>query len=93
MQIKKVFNSLTATSVFWLVLGVIILIVGVYVGYKWRMYYFAFGLFSTGFGVIFCGLTNGFTDHSPTGRIVSKFGILALLAGLVLTLYYVSKFV
>lgn len=93
MQIKKIFNSLTPTSIFWLVLGIIIFLYGVYIGYKWRMYYYSFGLLSAGFGGMICGLTNGFTDQSPKGRVISKFGIAALLIGVAMLVYYFYKFI
>lgn len=93
MQPQKIITSLTPTSIFWLVLGAAIFAYGVYIAYRWRMYSYAVGLIGMGIGSIICGLTNGFTDQSPTGRIVSKFGIVALLGGVVLVGYYFLRFI
>jgi len=92
LQIRKIFTSLTFNSVFLLVLGLLIAAAAGFVGYKWRMYPFAAGLFFLGIGSVLCGLTNGFTDQSPNGRRIRQFGVMILAAGLVLTFYYISKF-
>ena len=95
MQLKKIINSLTATSVSWLLLGAFGVLAGALMFYKWRFgfLYPSAGLISLGAGGILCGLTNGFTDQSPTGRIISKFGLLALLAGVLLIGYYAYRFI
>ena len=87
------FRDLTLNSIFWLFLGALLLFAGGYVGYSWRMYPFAAGLVFLGTGGVFCGVTNGFTDQTPTARLLWKIGILALLLGLLLTGYSMLKFI
>jgi hypothetical protein len=87
------FSNLTLNSIFWLILGLLLLAAGAYVGYKWRMYPLGLGLASLGLGGVFCGVTNGFTDYSPMGRLLWKLGIPALLLGLLLTGYGMLRFI
>ena len=49
------------------------------------------GLISLGLGNGIFGWTNGFSDLTPTGRILTKFGILTLVFGLVVVGYVLSK--
>ena len=82
------FFSLTLNSVVWLLIGLTSMVCGGFVGYSMRMYPFAFGLLSLGFGCICCGLTNGFTDPAPKTYLLRKFGKVALIIGLPIALYY-----
>lgn len=93
MKAGKILSTLTPTSIMWIVLGAGIMLFSAYVGKFWRMYAFAVGLFLLGVGGILCGLTNGFTDHSPNGRIIGKFGLLALGGGLLLCGYYMFRMI
>jgi hypothetical protein len=88
------FSNLTLNSIFWLVLGLLLFAAGgYYVGYRWRMYPFAAGLCFLGIGSILCGITNGFTDYSPAGRLLWKIGIPTLLLGLLLSIYGITRFI
>lgn len=91
MKAGKILSSLTPTSMMWIALGAGIMLFGAYVGKSWRMYAFAVGLLLLGIGGVLCGLTNGFTDYSPSGRIIKKFGLLALGGGLLLSVYYIFR--
>jgi hypothetical protein len=82
------FFNLTLNSAVWLLIGLSSMAYGGYVGYRMRMFIYALGLLSLGFGCICCGLTNGFTDQSPKTRLLRKFGKFALIVGLPLTGYY-----
>lgn len=95
MQIQKVFNSLTPTSIFWIILGTLGVLIGAFWVYRWRLgfIYPSFGLVAFGSGGIVCGLTNGFTDQSPFGRKLSKFGLLFLLIGVLLIGFYAFRFI
>lgn len=95
MQLKKIFNSLTLTSICWLALGALGIFVGLYWLYRWRLAYMypTFGLIALGGGGIVCGLTNGFTDQSPFGRKLSKFGLLFLIIGILMIGYYAYRFI
>jgi hypothetical protein len=44
-------------------------------------------------GGILCGITNGFTDYSPKGRLMWKVGAILLAAGFGLTVYGGYRFV
>jgi hypothetical protein len=85
------FQNLTFNSILWLIIGVALIAIGAYVGMRMRMYPFTAGLVFLGIGSSFCGWTNGFTDYSPTGRLLWKVGIPILLLGLLLTGYGLLK--
>ena len=87
------FNNLTLNSIFWLFLGLVLIFSGAYIGYKMRVYPLAAGLMFLGTGCAFCGITNGFTDYTPMGRLLLKLGIPTLLLGLLLTGYGVLRFI
>lgn len=91
MKAGKILSSLTPTSIMWIALGAGIMLFGAYVGKFWRMYAFGVGLILLGIGGVLCGLTNGFTDYSPTGRIIKKIGLLTLGGGLLLSAYYMFR--
>lgn len=86
------FFNLTINSAVWLLIGLASMAYGGYIGYRMRMYTYAFGLVSLGFGCICCGLTNGFTDPSPRTHLLRKFGKFGLIVGLPISLYYVYLF-
>jgi len=71
-------RNLTLVSIFWIFLGLVLAATGGYYAYKWRMYQFGVELGVLSIGVILCGMTNGFTDYSPTGRLFSKIGIISI---------------
>jgi hypothetical protein len=85
------FSNLTLNSIFWLFLGVLLIAFGGYVLIYMRMYPFTAGLVFLGLGSAFCGITNGFTDYTPMGRLLWKLGIPILLLGLLLTGYSLIK--
>ena len=88
------FSNLTLNSIFWLILGVLLFAAGsYYLGYRMRMYPFAAGVCFLGIGSILLGITNGFTDYTPAGRLLWKIGVPTLLIGLALSIYYVLKFI
>lgn len=86
-------KELTFTSLAWIFLGLLLFAGGAYYGYRMRMYSFGFGLFCLGLGSVFCGLTNGFTDYTPTGRMMWRLGLPVLGVGLALTIYSLYRFV
>jgi len=87
------FYNLPFNSILVLVIGALLLAAGGYVGITWRMYYFAVGLILLGLGSALCGLTNGFSNHSPNGRLLRKIGSLAFLIGLPLVFYSLYRFI
>ena len=68
---------------------------GVYFTYKWRMMTMqlpmTIGFVMFGIGMILCGVTNGFTDHTPLGRKFKKIGAFLLIVG-ILPIGYVAWF-
>ncbi len=87
------FYNLSFNSVLLLILGLLLLAGGGYVGVNWRMYHFAIGLILVGIGSLLCVLTNGFSDYSPRGRLLRKIGSLAFLIGLPLVFYNLYRFI
>ncbi|MGI8469409.1 MAG: hypothetical protein ACR2N3_13250 [Pyrinomonadaceae bacterium] len=86
-------SNLTLTSIFWLAVGVGLFGCGGFVGYSRRMYPLALGLVFLGLGSVLCGITNGFTDYSRDGRLLWKFGVILLMAGLALAIYGGYRFI
>ena len=77
-----------------MLIGVLLIGLGGYVLWKMRFYYIlGGGLVLLGGGSVFCGLTNGFTDHSPRGRKLNKVGLFLFLLGLLPTIYGLWKFI
>lgn len=73
-------------------MGLIFFIWGMFTTWQYgrfvmRAFPLVFGALLTGIAMILCGLTNGFTDHSPLGRKFKKTGILFFLGGVPLLLY------
>jgi hypothetical protein len=87
------FSNLNFNSIFYLFLGLLLMLAGGYYAYRMRMYPLGGGLIFLGAGGILCGLTNGFTDYSPTGRMLWKIGVPTLLLGLLMTGYGVLRFI
>lgn len=74
--------------------GLLLIGLGGYVLWQMRMYYIlGGGLILVGGGSILCGLTNGFTDHSPRGRKLNKIGMFLFVAGLLPSIYGLWKFI
>lgn len=78
-------RNLTLTSIFWIILGLGFTLGGTYLTYKWRMFWMQLpmtvGFMMVGVGMILCGITNGFTDHTPLGRKLKKIGAFLLIVG------------
>lgn len=80
-------RNLTLNSVVWIILGVGFFLSGIFFLYKWRTFGFTLlgmpiGLIFVGTGMMFCGLTNGFTDHSVLGRKLKRIGAFLLITGI-----------
>lgn len=85
-------RNLTFNSIVWIVLGVGFSIFAAYFAYKWRYMGFRLlplpiGILFIGIGMILCGMTNGFTDHTPLGRKLKKIGAFLLIVGIPLAGY------
>jgi hypothetical protein len=79
-------RNLTPTSYFWILLGLLFSLGGTYFTWKWRMMTMQLpmpiGFLMIGIGMILCGLTNGFTDHSPLGRKLKRIGAFLMIVGI-----------
>ena len=79
-------RNLTLTSYFWILLGLGFTLGGTYLTYKWRMMTMQLpmtvGFIMVGIGMISCGITNGFTDHTPLGRKLKRIGAFLLIVGI-----------
>ena len=82
LPIKFTLNALLVT-----LLGFVFLIGGVYSLVFARLYMLAFGCLMTALGCICCGLTDGFTDSSPSGFVLKRIGAAALFVGLPVLFY------
>ena len=88
----SMFRNLTLNSVVWMLLGLGFTFFGAYLTYKWRFYGFRLlpmpiGITFIGIAMILCGVTNGFTDHSPLGRKFKKIGAFLFIVGIPLVGY------
>lgn len=91
-------RNLTFNSIAWIVLGLIFFIWGSFLIWQYgrfitRAFPLPLGALLTGTAMILCGLTNGFTDHSPLGRKLKKLGTLFFLGGLPFLLYAFWQFI
>jgi energy-coupling factor transporter transmembrane protein EcfT len=80
-------RNLTLNSVIWIILGIGFFLGGAYLTFKWRSYGIMLlgmpiGIFLVGIAMILCGITNGFTDHSPLGRKLKKIGAFLFIVGI-----------
>lgn len=82
-------RNLTFNAIMWILIGLFVLFLAYYVYKNFGSYPMTGGFASLGVGCVLCGLTNGFTDHSPAGNVMRKFGFFTLIVGLPVTLYYV----
>jgi hypothetical protein len=87
------FSHLTINDLFWLFLGLLLIIISGYVSVSMRMYPLAAGLLFLGIGSIFCAVTNGFTNPSPAANFLWKAGMIAFLSGLLLAGYGLFRFI
>ncbi|MEZ5344462.1 MAG: hypothetical protein R2681_02805 [Pyrinomonadaceae bacterium] len=68
-------------------IGLLLIAKGAWSTYRFRDYVFGSGLFLLGAGIIIFGLTNGFSDPTPRGRMLFKIAVPSLLLGAVITAY------
>jgi hypothetical protein len=78
----------TFNSILMVIIGLALIAFGVSLGLKaWgRMY--AVGFLFTGVGNILFGITNGFTDMTPTGRLLFRIALIAYIIGVPLIAYF-----
>lgn len=90
-------NNLTGTSILWILIGAAAMLFGLYLGYANRFSMVTalinlIGLSAVGIGCVAMGLTNGFTDHSPNGRLFGRIGMFAFIIGIPMVGYSISRY-
>lgn len=83
--------SLTLNAVLVLALGMVFLAGGIYFLFMPFFRVLAVGMFALASGCVCCGLTDGFTDVSPTGQLLRRFGFISFLVGIPLVGYSVYR--
>lgn len=81
------FLLVSLNSLLVMAIGLAFFLGGAYHGVYYRDRIFAFGLCATGIGFLFLGITEGFTDITPRGKILYRLGIIAFLVGLPIVIY------
>lgn len=74
-------------SVLMILIGLGCVIVGAALGLRPHYRVLGAGLFIVGFGNLLFAITNGFTDPSPTGRLLFRIAIITYLMGAPLVAY------
>lgn len=97
-MLQALLQNLTGTSILWIIIGVAAFILGAFLGWQFRTSLMmliptAGGIFALGLGCVMMGLTNGFTDHSPYGRMFTRIGTFSFIIGIPLVGYTVSRFI
>jgi hypothetical protein len=90
VYLRNVFMEIpkqTARGVFILVFGVAMSVIGIYMARVSWTRTTGIGLFLIGFGLGALGITNGFSDQSPLGRLLFKLGLIAFCVGVPLGAY------
>ena len=85
-------RNLTFNSIIWILLGLGFFFGGAYLTYKWRytgirLLPMPIGILFVGIAMTLCGVTNGFTDHTPLGRKFKKIGAFLFIVGIPLIGY------
>jgi hypothetical protein len=73
----------------WLVMGIglVFFLGGIYHSIFYYDRIFAFGLVACGIGFSFFGLTEGFTDPTPRGKLMYRVAMIAFIVGVPIVLY------
>lgn len=84
------FRNWSLTSVFLIAVGFLMILYGIWYFIQFRDYVWCFGIISLGIGLGFFGWTDGFTNLTPSGRFLTKFGIFLLVIGTITVGYKMS---
>lgn len=79
--------NFTLNAALILALGTVFLAAGIYFALNPYMRIVAVGMFALALGCVCCGLTDGFSDISPRGLLLRKFGFVAFLIGIPIVAY------
>ncbi len=80
----NIFSVIPLSLNSWLVtaVGLALIIFSAYHGIFFYDRVFSVGLLAFGFGMLFLGLTEGFTDPTPRGKFLYRVAIVAFLIGI-----------
>jgi hypothetical protein len=81
----------TFNSVLMILIGLALIFFGVWLILASGSRFHGVGFLFAGTGNILFGVTNGFTDMSPIGRMLFRAALLAYLAGLPLIAYFLYR--
>ncbi len=74
--------TLSLNTVLMVLIGGAFIVFSMYHGLFFRDRLATIGLFATGIGCTFLGLTDGFTDPTPRGKVLYKIAVVAFVVGL-----------
>lgn len=81
----------TFNSLLMIFIGLALIALAVVLGLNAWSRMFAVGFLFTGFGNILFGLTNGFTDMTPTGRLLFRVALAAYAIGVPIIGYFLYR--
>ena len=85
--------NITLNAILVLALGVVFFVGGVYFIFTPYLRVLAIGMLALASGCVCCGLTDGFTDVSPKGQLLRRFGYVSFLVGIPIVGYSVYRYV
>lgn len=83
--------QITFNSVLMMIIGVSLMVFGVWLASHSGTRIDGAGFFFTGIGNILFGITNGFTDMTSTGRLLYRLALVAYLIGIPVIAYFLYK--
>ncbi len=78
----------TLNSILMILIGLALMGFGVWLGLRAWGRLFAVGFLCTGIGNILFGMTNGFIDMTPIGRLLFRIALVAYIIGVPLIAYF-----
>jgi hypothetical protein len=81
----------TFNSILMIFIGLALIVFAVFLGLNAWSRMFAVGFLCTGFGCILFGITNGFTDMTPTGRLLFRIALVAFAIGIPVIGYFLYR--
>ena len=80
--------QITFNSVLMILIGLSLIVFGVWLITKPSSRMYAAGFLFTGFGNILFGMTNGFTDMTPIGRKLYRIALITYIIGIPVIIYF-----
>ncbi len=84
-------HNLNLSSILLIIIGLLLVAYGGWSLYRYRDYTWAAGMICLGVGNALFGVTNGFSDMTPKGRVFMKTGVTLLLFGIIIAGYVLSR--